>query len=202
MTATEQETDVCQDCEGTNDVIDGLCEECDHDYVSCSICDERFHEDNKCWHLFWTSSGEWGGAGSYDVEPEAHREEFLELLAVLHPKAVMALREAIRRHEYKWHLYGTIFGYDEMDARLCGLYYGQHFTQAAHARTQGSLLGGFGWLLSLEPGKTDAQDELTAKWITEWITQQPFPTVPLRKWVKTWRKREKEVYDDANKRDH
>ena len=76
---SDTETGVCRDCEGTDEVIDGICSDCSSIYVYCSICDEHHHEDSTCRHVFWTDFG-WAGAGSNETAPENVKDDFFALL--------------------------------------------------------------------------------------------------------------------------
>lgn len=69
----------CRDCGGRDEVIDGLCSDCDANYVYCSCCDERHEQDSTCRHVFWTDFG-WCGAGSNETDPEDVKDDFFALL--------------------------------------------------------------------------------------------------------------------------
>jgi len=61
--ATEQETLICEICGGDEDVINGLCENCDHEqHVYCHICEEVV-EGGACRHVFWDEVDCWVGPG-------------------------------------------------------------------------------------------------------------------------------------------
>lgn len=73
----------CQECGGMDEVIDGMCEECEQDHVYCDVCKEWHPRDSdKCRHLYWTDCG-YSGAGSCDGEWDYCKESFFSLLDLL-----------------------------------------------------------------------------------------------------------------------
>ena len=148
------------------------CDECLSDEtVECTVCAERVCADSPCRHVFY-HEGEWYGCGSCEVDADRHRDS---LFTVLERTGLAGtLKKALARHECNIRFYGPIIGTLSIEFRLDGEDHGRAFTDALNddlddPDVEERLSVGIRWLVSLQPGETKDADDLTAKWIDEWI---------------------------------
>lgn len=169
----------CERCgKETEDVIDGLCEDCEQEMVYCSVCDEHLDEDEACFrhrHVFY-DDGLWLGTGGEDTEDRLPqiKASFLALLK----KTGMAipLRDTIRRNEMGFetiHFHGSMLGspglwcYLRADDSKHGRDYGDALPARMTSEEEESLAYGVQWLIGLDNDKTPAANEMTLAWIDE-----------------------------------
>jgi hypothetical protein len=180
MTARRKRCKACGELFPPDEVINGLCEDCDSHYTFCAICDEQQHEDSACRHVFaaTVTSWEWMGAGSYNGtdKPEDHKESFF---AVLDRVGVAELlRHAIEADTLETKYYGPMIGGASYWCWLrppgapYGSDFGNLFTDDLTEELEESMTIGVGWLDSIQyddsPIRAKAR-EITIAWIDEWL---------------------------------
>ena len=174
----------CERCgEEKEDIIDGLCEECEEYMVYCSICDEHLGEDDARYHhrhLFYDEEEHlWLGVGGEDTED--HLPQIKASFLALLKKTGMAipLRDTIRRNDMGFdtiHLWGTGFGYSRIFCWLQaenephGRDYGDRFLEEDEPMEE-ALAYGVQWLIGLDNDKTPAANALTLAWIEEALNE-------------------------------
>lgn len=157
----------------------GYCDECfSEETVECTVCVERVCQDEPCRHVFYHES-EWHGCGSCEVDAEQHRDS---LFTVLDRTGLAGtLKKALARHECNIRYYGPIIGTQFIEFRLDAEDYGAAFTDALNDAddpdVEERMSVGIQWLVSLQPGKTEEADDLTAKWIDEWTSMHDSPSI-------------------------
>lgn len=103
ITDTDIDAATCRDCSSTEDVIDGLCEECSQNYEWCAVCHKDVSRDgNYCRHLSWTDGIGHVGAGTYEGDWDYCRESFHALLDLLAMIPQCATRDADERGWLGW----------------------------------------------------------------------------------------------------
>ena len=168
----ELECSDCQESFPAAEVIDGICENCDSNYVLCEVCGDRRHEDDTCGHVFWDNYGGcgYGGAGGSDLQWDDHEESFLAVLRHFPADVVSALRAGLARHSYRFggiHATGGL-GPSFITATVNGVYrrdVGEAIGALQDVDDIEAIYLGVNWLMSLQAGRTWRQDALTVKWI-------------------------------------
>lgn len=149
------------------------CDEClSEETVECTVCAERVYRDDPCRHVFY-HEGEWHGCGSCEVDADRHRDSLFTVLERTGLAGV--LKDALARHECNIRYCGPMIGTQLIEFRLNAEDYGAAFTDAMNDAddpdVEERMSVGIQWLVSLQPGKTEEADDLTAKWIDEWIAK-------------------------------
>lgn len=108
----EMITAPCQDCEEVKRVHadTGLCDDCEEDYVYCSVCGEHHQEDQNCRHLFWDRrAGGWAGPGAEEYgQIEKYQDAILFVLQRHDAALVGALAYALRAGRWQDYLSRTV----------------------------------------------------------------------------------------------
>lgn len=92
----------CADCDEVKPVHPdtGLCDDCEDYYLYCTVCEEHYHEDQTCRHIFWDRrAGAWVGPGADEPcyqKIEKYRAAVVFVLQQHHPALVTKLAEALR----------------------------------------------------------------------------------------------------------
>jgi hypothetical protein len=142
----------CGDCGElfpADEILDGVCEDCDGHYTYCSICDERQHEDDACRHVFSceASCWEWCGAGSHEGDWSYHKASFLAVL----DKTGLAveLREAIEADTLSTTYLSGYIGSPHYICHAGGGdrrgSYGDRFTDGLTTELEETMTLGVGW---------------------------------------------------------
>jgi hypothetical protein len=167
----------CTYCEEPKeDVIDGLCEDCERCFVFCSVCREKIHEDNALYrhrHLHRIEGG-WIGTGGADT-PEYLNEIQASVCAILNkvPDIARPLADTIRRGEMGFdtmHFFGTTFGYSGLwlwlraDDEEGGQSYGDQIMDGLDDTEEDAMSFGINWLIGLD-SQTDEANKMTLEWI-------------------------------------
>lgn len=177
----------CSDCEELfppDEIIDGLCEDCDGHYTYCELCEERQHEDSVCRHVFACeeTSWEWYGAGSGGTAWKHHKDSFLIMLD--RTGLAELLRVTIKTDKLDTHYHGSMLGPSSYCCRLKSpdteytYDYGHRFTDGLTSGLEEEMTIGVGWLDSLQYGDSPLRAKaraLTLTWIDEWLAD------PLRR---------------------
>jgi hypothetical protein len=133
--------------------------------VYCKVCDDRVPSgiEYECQHIFWHPFwGDYGGCGA--CEPDYHELHRKELLAFVEVTGCRdALLSALKSRTWEHHHVDAML-WQRIHLYLDGVDYGQ---QVEHALTEHreATYGGYGWLYSLEPGKTDEDIARTIRWL-------------------------------------
>lgn len=174
-------TETCRDCDGTDGVIDILCEDCESEYdLRCEICNEFYKLENydKCRHVFWHDDFCSMGAGALSSDwDEGCKESFFAVLKKT--RLSEQLRTAIQSKNYFLQYYGSMFGHDGLHCYLNGRDYGKRFTLDLTDDEEEAMSNGVGWLMSLwsggnydrnywPEGRTPDGDTKTIEWIDEY----------------------------------
>ncbi len=177
----------CTACEELkDDVLRGLCEDCESEHVYCTVCEEFSHRHNEtCRHLSWTENG-FTGAGAEDgLDPaETHKDAvllFFDLLDTLRDEyddnLARSTGREIRRHRFFTQMRGWMLA--TPDLYLCRMRFDLHkdtkwldfgkvTPKDMEGFDQGVLSDAFDWLSTLDEHETVAANRLTAKWFDEW----------------------------------
>jgi hypothetical protein len=176
----------CRDCGGTDEVIDGLCAECEEHCVHCDVCEEwHSTEGDVCRHVFWTDCG-WAGAGTYEGGWDAFRGPFWAFLDAMaevespdlddYPDLVTGIEVELARDAFFTRLEGPMLGTPDL------LFYRSrpdlHESVGSLSfarigpyqvpRDDGEVADGFAWLQSLCADDTKEANRRTLGWIGEW----------------------------------
>lgn len=155
------------------------CEDCDGEFVTCSICEEEQHRDSSCRHVFQDSNYEYSGSGAY--EPGEHiKESFLRLLSKMPVAFASDLKETIRSGGFYTFASMPIIGGGHI-----GLYgkwprreglnwdaYSDALTSLGeddNGEDDEAMSDGYHWLASLYKDDTPVANELTTTWIDEFL---------------------------------
>ncbi|MCF8533845.1 MAG: hypothetical protein K9G48_12635, partial [Reyranella sp.] len=154
----------CDHC-GTHDIEvyrDTLrCEECDGQFVWCSICKRDEHEDDHCRHVFQTADLEWRGAG-IGIN-EAVRPSLFRLLDLMPDGFAADLSTAIKsRRFHTWMIAPLIGGggmlelngMPERDGKSMLFEWGYALIKIGEGDHAEETAEGYRWLVSLYDGKT------------------------------------------------
>lgn len=188
----------CRDCGGSNEVIRGVCEYCDHNYVYCEVCKQDHRRDGElCRHLFWTDCG-YAGAGTYETDWKDIKADFFKALDALarikkpdiddHPDLITGLRIEIGRHRFWDREEGFMLSTPDLifyherpdlakhrDGKIISLYWARlkasDFSDAD--LDDEDVRNGMQWLASLCARETKAANRQTVEWIKEWKSFRP-----------------------------
>ena len=171
---------VCERCGGADEVVDGLCGDCD-DRVYCTVCEERFSRDMAFCHChLHYDDGEWVGVGGEDMS-DAYLEDFKQSLFAVLEKTGLAkvIRHTITTGRWTGyetlHFYGPMLGpmsvwfwlYDPETGG--GGDYGSRLTDGDLSKEQEEAMAyGVAWLLGLDDRTPDAKRQ-TVEWIEQWL---------------------------------
>lgn len=180
--------DYCGEDVDDDDIIDGLCEDCDS--VWCTVCKQSMHEDStdRHRHLFYDDdNGQWLGVGGPDMT-DHHYELFKHSLFAVLDKTGLArhLALTIERGEMgfdRFHFQGTTMGYtsiwcslrnadviDPYDGKPDLLFCGERFTDGLTDELEEEMAYGVNWLIGLENNEeTPEANQRTLGWINEYL---------------------------------
>jgi hypothetical protein len=191
----EMVTAECGDCgEVTKVYADNhLCDDCEAEYVYCSICEERHHQDDTCRHLFWDRrEGGWAGPGADEPcyqRVEEYKEAIVFALRRVKPKILPDLADGLRNRTLRFCLAGTMFGTDhiEIQGRNAAReqFYWTRITDhlqeevdACNTEEQACFFeNGFQWIMALD-AKTPRETALILQWIEEIQKGEPPCSTP------------------------
>ena len=174
----------CRDCEGTENVENGLCDECAAHYIYCDICSEDQHEDDMCRHVYWSEFwAEHAGAGHVEYcGHDHHREPIRKLLDACGFKFASWLYRALCFDRLCLGFWGSMLGPMTVENNHIGRDF--RFSSVDIFRdhdidTDGWELGGpeeaaVFWLTSLWPDVDQPRWD-TVRWIREWMEQNETP---------------------------
>ena len=155
---------VCECCEEAEAVEGSLygtaCEDCNSQAATyCTVCQGDVSRDDPCRHIFWSDAvSDLMGPGDGDLGDNGVCRESLEYaIAAIKPAAVERLRVTLLAH-------GDAC-YDVEDGPVVTLLMLDYELDYSARK---AMEDGICWLESLESGKTDAADTMTAGWIAEW----------------------------------
>lgn len=138
--------------------IDGWAIESRCEY--CTVCDDWFPEHGECQHLFWSDTlGGYGGCGC-DDDINLHKHSFLALLEKT--GIAIGLRTALKLQSYF---------IDESTFYLCGMWFDEQLENLTHDEEE-LISDGLRWLESLEPKVTIEAEQITIKWIDEYLMRK------------------------------
>lgn len=153
------------------------CQDCDGDFINCSICKEEQHRDRLCRHVFRDQSFEWTGSGGYSPSNDV-RESFLALLSAMPEGFSSDLKTAIQSGKFHtWRvspLIGSggslsLYGMPKRDGRDMVNKWGEDIIRLGEADYETEKLSdGFLWLVSLFDRDTQKANRLTISWINQW----------------------------------
>lgn len=189
---TKYQRKTCRDCGGRSEVIDGICSDCEENYVYCTVCQEHLDDDYAYYkhrHLWQNECGEWIGPGGPNMT-DYYREEIRQsFFAVLKKTGIAeALARTIRNGRMGFaaiHLSGSIFGYDSVWCGLDGepsrdtlsgyalFVCGDRFTENLTDEQEEAMGYGVHWLIGLDNDKTPEANALTLLWIGDWSRKEP-----------------------------
>lgn len=168
--------------------LEQICDECVTDFHWCRICETRYHYDSTCRHL---RLGDFFiGCGCSEIEWDEHKESLLKVLDKIGVDAAKILLHSLRIHKYHHFFSGTILGHKEFNAywypegELFSKNFGYLFTSELTSDEEEEMAVGVQWLMSLWAGdglenddlpKTPEADDLTAKWVEEWLIKNRVP---------------------------
>jgi hypothetical protein len=176
-------TAFCQDCDEVKRVHadTGLCDDCEENYVYCSVCDVSHHEDQTCRHLFWDGSiGWWAGPGSDDpcCKIEKYQKAVRFALQQLAPGVLVDLGVTLQNGTLEFCLCGTTFGVDAIEFHgrdeVGAWVYRQNIVEDMHGKVRHEFTEreshwfemGFYWLMALDK-KTPRETALVLQWTEE-----------------------------------
>lgn len=195
--ATKKSAAACRDCEGTHDVIDGLCAECEANYEWCEVCQKDQSRDHEsCRHLFFTSYGVTNGAGASSTDWDDCRKSFFALLDILtdvprdgfdgwcwceyEPAGdlIAAMERRILRDNFWTFIHGFLLSTPDLDFFEGRTDLHPTTTCLSFAHVRGHMLinhprhdeacDGFGFLETLCAKETKQANARVARWIGEW----------------------------------
>lgn len=175
----------CEYCgySGTVFTDNSRCQDCDGDFVTCSICKEEQHVDSRCRHVFRAADYEWTGAGAYTPSQNV-KISFLALLTAMPLTFGADLKIAIQSGRFHtWRvspLIGgggslTLYGMPNRDGQMMILKWGDDLLSIGEADESEKLSDGFSWLVSLYNRDTRKANRLTIAWINDWKNMQATP---------------------------
>lgn len=154
------------------------CERCDSDTIYCHVCRCREHYENKCRHVFQDQHLQWSGAGTGMMPERNVRRSFLDPLDAMPNGFVTDLRKAIRSGKFFTWIIAPIIGgggileLNGMDYAV-GTKYGDAILQLGEGCTDGDgLADGYRWLASLYKRSTKFGNNITLRWIAEWMDRR------------------------------
>lgn len=173
----------CEWCgnEGTVFVDNNRCEDCDGDFVQCSICKEEQHIDSLCRHVFRDAGFEWAGSGAHQPSDDV-KTSFFELLSAMPEAFAPDLQIAIRSGLFHTWMVApliggggslSLYGMPKRGDRIMVIVWGDDLIRIGEADETDKLADGFCWLVSLYNLDTQKANRLTISWINQWKEQQP-----------------------------
>ena len=183
----------CFGCESVIGVYsDGLCGTCYDSglYEWCNVCNEyQYTQGDECRHISWTECG-YIGAGVHKGDWDQSRGDFhamLDLFAAVekpclddYPDLVTAIECEVAKNAFWTRLEGfmlstpTLYLYrlrpdlPHLEPGV-GLFFARvEASQLGERDSDHDVATGFGWLQSLEDGKTLAANRRTVEWIRLW----------------------------------
>lgn len=186
-------TSKCTECGSTEDIIRGLCQDCEEHFVWCDCCKEWRPTGDECRHVFWTDCG-YAGAGTHETDWDSFKEPFHAFLNVLsrakpeyvdndYPDVLTGLESELRKNAFFTFLSGPMIGgppdlgfrrlrpdLPRHDGRVISLEFAEFRAAAFSGSDQEDedVCLGFSWLQSLGADDTKAANRLTVQWIREW----------------------------------
>lgn len=170
-----------------------VCEDCDHDFKYCQVCECRYFIGNStgdtCRHLHWHDDLGWCGCGSAECSPEQHKPSFFRLLDRIGATAAQALKHSLRSHKY--HNQFTMYGVDAWWINPKGITgnYNDVICHEISCNERDAIEIGVKWLVSLwsdddkELKRTPEFDLMTANWVEEW--EQNYSRTASKKYPNT-----------------
>lgn len=146
------------------------CDEClSEETVECEMC-TCVRKDEPCRHVFYYR-GEWHGCGSCEVEAERHKDSLFAVLK--HTGLDGTLKEALVQHACNIQFHIPMIGEMSVAFHFNAKDHGRAFTNGLDDEydLEERMSLGVRWLVSLQPGNTKEADDLTVKWIDEWVEQ-------------------------------
>jgi hypothetical protein len=178
----------CKDCGDRKMVYrdTGLCDDCEADYVYCTVCEKSHHKKRVCRHVFWDAmDGWWAGPGADDPcysQIERSKDGVLFFLTHLDAtntghKALADLFAALKTGTLTLWLSGPMIGALSMnmegrDENGDHIYWPNIIGDATHESygwgdDQSELFTtGGNWIMSLDT-KTPRENAVVLQWITE-----------------------------------
>lgn len=168
----------CEWCcdDGQVYVDNGRCEQCDSDIRHCAICDQDYHRDDTCRHIFEDQYFEWAGSGIGTPEDRIE-SAFRGLLRAMPDGFAEGLRIGIACGGFHTWLVAPMIG-----GGGCLSLYGIPYPQS---RVWGDALiklgerddiediaDGYHWLVSLYDDITPAANQITIAWLDAWIAER------------------------------
>lgn len=156
-----------------------LCEQCYHDTIICTICNDRVHYESKCRHVFQDSGFIWQGSGAgYDPD-DSVKDSVILYVSRMPFEFAAELRDAIASGRFHtWFVApliggGGLFYLNGVNkrGREAASWWGQHFCNVKENDPDNDDLDdAYGWLASLYEKKTPKANALTIAWLDEFIT--------------------------------
>lgn len=141
--------------------------------IYCVACEDSMPDDDECVHVFQRLAGELGGSGQcyLDRDYESYKEDFLALVDRLDcPKEDMVAD--LEKSVIDTSLGGDLFK-QSVVLTINGTGYREQVEKAL-TEFRDATYDGYGWLRSLEPGKTDEAIARTICWLRGEV-YQPTP---------------------------
>jgi hypothetical protein len=161
----------CEYCnELADDVIDGLCGECDGQYMTrCYVCNCNVSRDEYCRHIFWTEDGD-VGTGTYDTDWSNVKPWLFKFLDLIPSDLVRAIRAGIIAERfYLQYSCSLLGGYAHIWASGVPMLYHSldgYFDQRSFTK---EARDGLQWLLCLYKGDAKKGNAQTVAWLDEWL---------------------------------
>lgn len=213
-TTIEEATEIeCRDCGKTatelaadgddSEIINGLCGNCEADYVWCDVCQKMIDDDTAHYrhrHLYWNSEvGDWSGIGS-EMDEQDYQEvrDSLYLLCDLIGGTFVAnlayTIQAMRMGFDSAHFSGSMLGGSSVNLCLhvppphvnrwssLWFYYIHESTvrewneHCERDDLEEALTPAIQWLIGLDNDKTEKENQRTLEWLNSW-TLRPEPSL-------------------------
>lgn len=198
--------DECRDCGKTvaeleaegepSEIINGLCENCESDYVWCEVCQQMIDEDTASYrhrHLYWDSEiGDWRGIGTYMDERDYQtvRDSLSFLCDLIGGTFVTNLAYTIQTMQMGFdsiHFSGSMLGYSSLNLSLhvppphtnrwSSLWFysitdseiRRWNEQCERDDLEEALTPAIQWLIGLDNDKTEKDNHRTLEWLNSWM---------------------------------
>lgn len=180
--AEDEKIGECEHCgdDGVVFIDNNRCQECDGQFIHCSICNEEQHRDDPCRHIFQDENLEWHGSGSGSW-PIDIRKPFLDLVRLMPSGFAPDLREAILSGRfYTWlmaPLIGSggcleLSGMPDRDGRFMEFSWGDAMIGVGEGEQAEETSDGYHWLASLYKDKTPDANRITVAWLEQFLSAQ------------------------------